>query len=277
MLKSFKRVIFSLLTIVCIVLQIFLYTSCSYRTSYRFDQPIENVQSIEIVEAYYDHDTVSGDQRVLFNIDSIDQFVDKINKLEYRESLFSIFRGIDKRSLCVKVSYANGDYELFDCNTKTRVACDKGYYDGSVCGWFEETTFNAFIYGYLDDVEDCQYSFYHNISEIFSIELVNSSVEGDNIVTCKTLAVVEDHAGFIEQLNDIYYVYTNDTAYYEKIDQNNAIKITYQNGDYEIFTHNHRDEVEFLKVGRERVSLGTYIGTFDEEAFYNLVNQYLPK
>ena len=266
----------SLLVIFCTISQMIVNTSCMHRAQYAFDQAAENIQTIEIVEAYYDHDTTFGSQKVLVNIDDIDYFIKRIKDVKYTESNFSKLGGIDRRSLCIKVLYDNGDYELFDYANKTTVYANKSYYKGRISGLFEQEDFYALIWEYLNTVEGCQYSFYHNVEEISSIEIVNSSIMGDYSMACESLSIVEDVEKFIDQLNHIQYTYTNHSEYQARLNQKQAIKISYKNGDYEVFTYNHRDEVELLDAGTERAAFGTYIGTFDEKAFNKLVSQYLP-
>ena len=50
-----------------------------------------------------------------------------------------------------------------------------------------------------------------------------------------------------------------------------AVKITYENGDYEVFSHNSREE---YRVGNEFQNSDAYIGVFDYEQFYSLLFEY---
>ena len=272
--KKFSKHINSIIAIICVISQLFLCTAC-FRSKYRFDQSRKNMESIEIVEANYDIDTDAGTQRVLLKIDDIDDFLNKIEDIKYKDSGFLGPRDVYYRSLAIKISYNNGDYELLGRDSKFSFYADSAVYKGRVVGTFDYEEFYALLFNYLNMVETCTYGYMHDTSNILSIEIVNSDIQDDNSLLCETLAVIEDEAKFIEQLNSVEYIYTNDYNYSERLNQKSAIKITYQNGDYEVFTYNHRDEVELLDTGTERAGFGTYIGTFDKTQFNALVNQYL--
>ena len=87
MKHTIQRMLSSLLVIFCIISQMIVNTSCMHRAQYTFDQDAENIQTIEIVEAYYDHDTSSGTQKVLVNIDDIDYFIKQIKEIKLQPDI----------------------------------------------------------------------------------------------------------------------------------------------------------------------------------------------
>lgn len=271
--KTFKTLC-TTLVVVCLVLQTFLFTGC-LRSVYEYDQERSNIVSIEIVEANYSFETGCGTQSVLLTIDDIDDFLDKIENIKYSES-FSSPGTIEKRTLAVKLSYENGNYEIFDANNKSSVISENGgFYQGRIFGSFDETFYDM-IFDYLSAVEKCRYNYMHDVSEIESIEIVKSTA-GYNSLSYNTITTISDKAAFIEQLNDIDYVYTNDEicdGVYDYRDQDLAIRIVYKNGNYEVYNYNHRDEVQIVNDSI-RYRTGTYIGTFDKIQFEELVDKYL--
>ena len=139
--------------IVCLVSQILSYTGC-VRNVYKFDQARLNIETIEIVEANYSFKTGCGTQNSLVFIDDVDSFLKKIENIEYKESL-SGSDTIEKRTLAVKVSYKNGDYEVFDSENKSSVIIEnEGVYRGRVFGTFDTNAFYDLLFDYLSNAKE---------------------------------------------------------------------------------------------------------------------------
>ena len=236
-----------------------------------------NVETVEIVEANYFFKTGCGTQKSLVVIDDVDSFLEKIENIEYKKSL-SGPDTIEKRTLAVKVSYKNGDYEVFDSENKSSVIIEnEGVYRGRVFGTFDTDVFYDLLFDYLSNVKECEYHYMHDMSEIQSIEIVKTLAQY-NSFSCESIVQIDDKAGFIEELNGIDYTYANDEicdGVYNYKDQNSAIKITYQNGDYEVFSYNHRDEAQVINDGNTIYRTGSYIGTFNKQQFDELIEKYL--
>jgi hypothetical protein len=272
-----KKALALSLAITCLISQVFLFIAC-YSSKIKYDQDRENIKSIEIVEAlpfsYGDDDVFS---HTLINIDDIDSFLNELEKIKYTSYLYNGVLGINQRVLGVKITYNNYDFEIFSDSLKNSYYHGKSY-SVRPFGFFEEEEFYNLLFKYLSLAEEFEFIYMHDVSKISSIEIVNSTVQGDGSVECETLSIIADMADFIDRLSKIDYVYTNEEItndMYRMMDQKNAVKITYQNGNYEIFSHNHRDEVFITDMGEESTFTGTYIGSFDEEAFNALVSQYL--
>lgn len=265
-----------LLAIACIVSQILSYTGC-VRNVYKFDQERINVKTVEIVEADYFFETGRGTQNSLVVVDDVDSFLKELERIEYKKSL-SEPDTIEKRTLAVKISYKNGDYEVFDSENKSSVIIEnEGVYRGRVFGSFDTDAFYDLLFDYLCNVKKCEYNYMHVVSEIQSIEIVKT-VAQYNSFSYETIVKIDDKASFIEELRSIDYVYVNDDicdGVYDYKDQNPAIKITYQNGDYEVFSFNHRDEAQVLNDGSTIYRTGSYIGTFNKQKFDQLIEKYL--
>ncbi len=276
--KIYKKAFTLSLMIVCLISQMFLFTGC-FPSRIEYDQVRENIHSIEIVEVLPDnYEDSDAFFYTLVNINDIESFLNELEEIEYKSHFYNGVLGINQRVLGVKITYDNYDFEIFSDSLKNSYVHEKGCSVPRPFGFFEKEEFYSLLFKYLNLAEECKYNYMHDASEIDSIEIVNSTIQGDCSVTCETLAVVDDHADFIDRLSKIGYVYTNEEIMYDMyrmMDQKNAVKITYQNGDYEIITHNHRDEILVNDMEGESTFTGTYIGTFDEEAFYDLVSQYL--
>ena len=269
--KSFRAILF----IICLVSQLFLNTGCALPTKMKLDQEESNIETIEIVEANCSF--VNAHVHVpIMVIEDKEEFLNKLKKIKYKDyPMFGIFHGIGERTLAVKITYDNGDYEVFSHDEKSNVVAENGgYYRPKPFGWFDDSFYDL-IYEYLDQVPQ-KYNFMHSTSQIKTIEIVNS-VAKETSLSYETVAKVADQTKFIEELNKIDYVYRNDEIcdeLYNYRDQNLAVRIEYQNGDYEVFTYNHKDEAH---VSDETIYYltGTYIGTFNKDQFSELIEKYL--
>lgn len=271
-----KQIIRMFFAVVCLASQILLYTGCSHNV-YKFDQARSNIETVEIVEADYFFGSGYGEQNLLVAIDDVDSFLEKLENIEYEESL-SGPDPIEKRTLAVKVSYKNGDYEVFDSKSKSSVMSEnEGVYRGRVFGAFDTDEFYDLIFEYLSSVKEFEYHYMHDMSEIKSIEIVKTIAQY-NSFSYESILQIDDKTGFIKELNGIDYTYANDEicdGVYDYKDQNSAIKITYQNGDYEVFSYNHRDEAQISNDGNTIYRTGSYIGTFNKQQFDELIDKYL--
>lgn len=270
-----KRSFCWLISVLCLLVQLFLYTGCSLN-AYKFDQEKTNIKRIEIVEANYSFFLSTGTQNTLVVIDDIDHFVDEIRKINYEGSISGPEK-IEKRTLAVKVSYKNGDYEVFDSNNKSSVIREnEGVYRGRIFGFFDDEFYDL-LFDYLKNVKNCRYNYMNDPEKISLVEVVKTNAK-NNMLSYESLAIINDCTDFIDELNAIDYIYINDdicNGVYDYKDLELAIRIEYENGDYEIFTYNHRDEVQVMGDGEKIYRTGTYIGTFDKKQFDELIEKYV--
>lgn len=115
------------------------------------------------------------------------------------------------------------------------------------------------------------YDFLHDTSEIESIAIVNISVKNDGSITEKEQTVISDIDSFLDDFLAIdCFVWLSDPIGISETCKF-AIKIIYQNGEYELIDWNGQAEYTANKGFRN------YVGyrTFDEQQFRKLIDNYL--
>ena len=138
----------------CLIVSCFL-SSCTYKTTYNFYHPIEDISSIEIVVAHEDDMGFINEQTVLATIEDHEMFLNDFNNMRCRLNIFSSPARFSAGCLAVKFAYTNGDYELCVHAAKAlyRVEYDiiDPYRGG---GHFEKKEFLALLSKYLGYVID---------------------------------------------------------------------------------------------------------------------------
>ena len=242
------------------------------RSEYEFLYDTSEITSVEIVEAYTDYslDCVRV-QNLLVKIEDKDDFLKKINEIYYTDVVFGTYiNGIVNSTVAVKVKYSNGDYELF--RSAARAVCQNGNYDEYAwIGQFDSEQFKEFIMYYLATATDPVYYYIHDKSRIISVEIVTEDYKENP----ENSIVVENYNEFLSEFESLSYVYTNeklyDGNYVENFDY--AIKINYDNGDYELVISTAREQyLTYENLGLRNA----YMGTFDATEFDALIGKYAP-
>ena len=133
----------------CLIISCFL-SSCTYKTTYHFYHPIEDISSIEIVVAHEDDVNFLEEQTVLATIEDHEAFLNDFNNMILRSNIFSSPAEFPAEYLAVKFAYTNGDYELCVHAAKALYRVE---YDGidpyRGAGHFEKKEFLALLSKYL--------------------------------------------------------------------------------------------------------------------------------
>lgn len=132
----------------CQLLCLALLSSCQ-RTAYIFMHPREEIMSVEIVEADYDASSGEASQQTLVAIKDKDSFLNKLEKIGYKNRLIGGPTGIDDRYIAVKISYKNGDYEVFDYGARSEYTSSEGYDVYLGFGSFSKEAFYGLLAEYL--------------------------------------------------------------------------------------------------------------------------------
>ena len=263
----FKKILILLLVFASVLMQL---TSCiKGRFEYMHDK--SEIKCIEIVDATYDYYEDRPVQHLIYPIDNIQEFLNELDRITTTFYIIGGYPvGIDTNTLAVKISYNNGDYEVFDSARKSLYYADSDYYDlYRGCDRFDYSKFDDLLTKYIERVENPTFNYMHDKSLISSIEIAKLHPEDKDLQ--ETIAIIEDMEDFYSSLDSIPYVH--DMEYHDPIDDDSIfIKINYVNGDYEMFTHCLRESYtkEFNKN-----DVYVYIGNFEETAFNALMQKYI--
>ena len=266
-----KHAIAFILSLVMLTVLLMIIWSCT-ETEHRFIHDEEMISKIEIVE--YDSFSLSEEKAVvLVEIPDREAFLANLKKIEHKRALRDP-SGISQRTIAFKITYENGDYELFDHASQAEVS--DGLYDGSgMIGYFEREQFYELMSSYLADVENAAFNLLHTDIPVSSIDIVKAYTENSKQYET-IIASVDNCDEFLLALSEIDYTYFNDdlsqNSAWEYKDKDMAIKITYENGDYEIFSYDQREE---YRAETDNYHPNTYIGTFDYKEFYSLIFEYI--
>ena len=137
---TWKRALSSSLLIVYVLSQLFLFTSCTYPSKHHFDQDNNQIVRIEIVEA--DYNTFNKEsQRVLFSITDFGDFLDELGSINYKSHFYNgAVMGLNNRSLAIKITYSNEEYEVFNDSLKSSYTNNQGY-KLRVTGFYDDEEF----------------------------------------------------------------------------------------------------------------------------------------
>ena len=234
----------------------------------------DNVISVQIVRL----DGV--DSRVYLyttigEIENIEQFFSRFKTIEQKPRSFGDPPGTEFGDLVIRFGYGNGnaDYVSVRKQYLERMEKNRLYYDR-----FDEEQFNLLISECFDNMETHKFYLMHSNVNVSSIQIVNTHYyvkDGVEEVVHETLGEVGDIENFLSRINALDYHCSNPGNYIDVHDRTNkeaAVKITYENGDYEIFSHNRREA--FHVQSDDPYDENVYIGTFDSEQFYSLLFEY---
>lgn len=263
-----KFIVSSVLSISTLIVSLVAFGSCA-KTEHRFIHSEETVSKVEIVE--YDNYSLRENAIVLAEITDCEAFLTDLKKITHKRALRDP-AGISQRTIAFKITYENGDYELFDHRRYAEVF--NGLYDGSgMTGYFDSEQFYELMASYLADTENAKFNLLHTDIPVSSVDIVKTYNENSTYYET-VIATVDDCEEFILNLSEVNYTYLNDLSQNSKwqyTDKDIAVKITYENGDYEVFSHNHREE---YRAESDVNHPNVYIGIFDSEKFYSLLSEY---
>ena len=269
MFKLLVKRIFCVLVICTTV----MLSSCNIKKQYRLLHDETNISTIEIIEEFYDISTGTHSQHVLVVIDERAMFVERLLSMDYRENILSTDpRSFSNNTLAVKIVYDNGDYELLNNGTKAL------YYKGTdtfknyaPMGSFDDFQFNSLLDSYLSKAEHPKFNLLNVESQITAVEIVDSYYESGAGRVQNVHCVIKDIGAFFDDLEALPYSYVNNASQNYIKEDVLAIKISYENGDYELITENLRDI--YIKSSDNYFG-GSYIGSFDSKSFSNLLIKY---
>ena len=268
-----------------IFLSLMLQLSSCYITKYRFIHETDEIISIEIVENRYTYeDSIRKDyQNVLVSVQDVDLFLEKFYSIPYKMPLFNgLVTSFRNSEIGIKFKFSNGDYEIVSSGVYKLIYESANGYDHAVdgiIGFFDEEQFDALMVEYLCEFESPKLFLMNDRGDISSLEIVDAYMQElpneNSKLTYDTVAAVKDVEEFLDELYTLKYSYVlqelKNGAVLKPNEHRKVIKITYNNGDYEIFDSNWRD----IYVSQtDQYFNDAYIGEFEREQFDALINKY---
>ena len=266
-----------------LLLSVLFHLASCYITKYRFLHNTSEIVSIEIVENRYTiEDSLSKDyQNVLVTIESTDSFLNEFQSIPYTMPLYNgMVLSFRDSELGIKFTYSNGDYEILSSgayNLVYRSESEYHYAVSDIIGFFDDEEFNNLVAKYLDQCENPKFYIMHDQNNISSIEVVDAYMckneDGELELSYSTVTNLEDTADFLSELGSLNYRYTlqklGNSQVFDNNEHRDAIKITYRNGDYEIFGSDWR---HMYTSETDTCIDNAYIGEFDEVEFNNFIS-----
>ena len=157
--------------IICffLILSMFFVVSCK-QERFSLLHSKENVKSIEIVEERFSYIDNAHIQTTILPILDVNLFIEQLNDLKYKSDKISFekkqFSG--NTTLAVKISYENGDTELFSQTTKLIHSMNTNTNQYVSMGHFDGMEFYKFLNSYLSASTETNVPFLHDQSEIVS-------------------------------------------------------------------------------------------------------------
>ena len=210
---------------------------------------------------------------IVCDVADVSLFVEKFQSLEQRKSnsIFGDPSVLQFGDIVFRFEYENGDEDIISptVQSQTRLGVTSNEYV-----IFNKEEFYSFMSDCMQSCGNEKIYFMHSDVKISSMQIVNSKWE--NVRTHHTpLFDIHDFEAFANDLSEVDYQITNDFSNFcnwETPDKHLAVKITYENGDYEVFSHNRREEYRYEG---DVYHPNVYIGTFDSEQFYALLSEYI--
>jgi hypothetical protein len=235
------------------------------------------ISKIEIVECGFDYNEEYAYQKPLVMIDDIHFFMNELSNVEFTRRIFMKALGFGHSELGIKLTYANGCYEIVSQGSCTYLyAPDPNYYDGErrhITGTFDKNEYDALLNKYFSQCKSPIFYFMNDTAEIEKIEIVDAYCV-DYKEKQDKIAEVKDVTLFLEQMGNLTYRYKVkegvSNGVLQKEEHRDAIKICYTNGDYEVIDNNWRDL--YVKVLDDYVN-NAYIGEFNADEFNALLKE----
>lgn len=247
-------------------------SGCLGRREFEYMHSTAEISMVEIVETSYNCKSDSFSTLSLAQISDVDEFVKRLSEVRYYAILTDPFYFTDEsKTLAIKISYSNGDYEVVSTVSKARFESENGDIDfAAPSDQFDSYQFDSMLQFYLQNTQ-AKYTLMYNISEVDAIDYVRCGFEnGENFY--EVIVPINDAHLFIADMDSLRYFYNapgTDSREGMIVSGDAAFRITYKNGDFELF--NDKGRVEFCSLhGRKTV----HIGHFDSEQFEDFVQKY---
>ena len=260
------------------------FTSYSIRTRFKFFGNESDIVSVDIIEAFYIQSNDTYAQHHILQINDIDSFLNKIDTVKYKTSIYANIRPFAESLIAFKISYSNGEYEFFDDTHRVSYTEESGFHNFVFGSSFKTKAFYTVLFDYISEsnVENQKFNYMRAREQISSIEIVERNHIEENGERKTTHTAVKDKEQFLFELENIEYTYINERQKRSNYGDTNmhstvtGIKITYSNGDFELFNHDTREICYMISELNEHSSEKTaYIGTFNEEQFNSLLAKYI--
>ncbi len=278
-LKTCIRLV-SVFALIALVLNL---ASCYY-TKYRFIHDKSEITSIEIVENRYsvDDNVYKDYQNVLVSIDNVEEFLIEFESVPYKMPFYNgLVTSFGNSEVGIKFIFKNGDYEILSSGIYSLEYRKDSGYDHAVSGiigFFDDEKYEALVGKYLSKSESPKFYFMNDTGDISTIEIVDAymseSEDGKLDFTYEKIVTIEDTESFLNELNSLEYRYSlhkrRNGYVLSASEHKKAIKITYNNGDYEIFSDDWRD---IYVCSMDKYINDAYIGNYEKAAFDEFLNQ----
>lgn len=266
-----RRILSALLTLSAILL---CFNGCvPKRLEFMHDK--SKITRAEIVFYTYDCEKATSKTQTLANIDDIAGFVTRLSKQKYRNALFLKQEAMDDNGIAVKLSYGNGDYEIFNEHSRAAYDSASGSADYMAKTYsFKSDEFWELLLDYLPS-GTISYPFMHSAEDVSRIDFVTGIGTSFDVHSTKVICSIENPAEFIRDIESIEYIYNSYEE--QKIAQSGAhngkyFKITYENGDFELL--NRLAIIQVCNANNNHISY-LYVGRFNSDGYTELVNKYV--
>lgn len=269
------------ISLIVSVIQLCL-SSCSFKTEFEFLEETSKIVSVDVIEAICDNETSSYTQHHVLNITDVNTFLEKIGKLKHKSYTYTDVRSYAELLIGFKISYSNGDYEFFNDNQRVKYNADSGFENFGSGTYFKANEFYSLLFSYVSNVKNQKFNHIRERERIMSIDIVEKKYdESSKTVQETNLVTINNINNFLLELESIEYTYMNEKikkSTYQEMrvgDNTTVIKISYQNGETEIFDHHTREVCMLYPSGAIGNKSVVYIGTFNQEQFNTLINKYI--
>ncbi len=275
-MKKIISIIVCISTIFCL-----LFTSCRKET-YRFLNDESEISCIEIISLKYSSwgswdSNESKEEILICKINDVSNFLDDFSKINV-DSCYPPPDRYDEicRQTVIKITYNNGEYELIFPAGKER--CE--YKDGDLTKNFsgiltlDNAQFADLVTKYVQDDIKLEYNFLHRNTRIAEIQIVQLNESLRDYAIPEEQLVIEEIENIPEFLGKFSKLdcYFNSNLPTRVQDDSIAIKIIYQNEDYELIDAQGQSTLydsNFTAFGGFRY--------FNQEQFSNLIQEYINK
>lgn len=249
-------------------------SSC-IRKKFKYMHDTSEIARIEVVEftREYDHalEKDVAHQLTLATVADSDDFISRLSKIPHHSFINGELLYIDHKCIAFKVSYSNGDYEVFTSSARAWYYSETDHLElFSIHSGFNSKKIGELMHSYVSDINGV-YTFMHDVTEITRIEYVNiTNEDGVSIVneegqkTHEVINEIADIDEFIRDQQSMRYIYEFDPEYEdaERPSTGKCFIITYANGDYEHFNQSRRIEASIRDDGngyyKDYVNMGRF-------------------
>ena len=241
----------------------------------KFMHDTSEITHAEIVFYTYDCEKATSKTQTLSHIDNLDSFLSRLSGIKYRNILLLSQEAMDDNGIAIKLSYENGDHEIF--NEHSRAAYDSASSSVDYMARtysFKSDEFWELLIDYLPS-GTISYPFMHSAEDVSRIDFVTGIGTRFDVHSTKVICSIENPAEFIRDIESIEYIYNSYEE--QKIAQSGAhngkyFKITYENGDFELL--NRLAIIQVCNANNNHISY-LYVGRFNSDGYAELVNKYV--